>query len=225
VHIHIATIGERTEAVLNGLKLIPGIEKVYLLYSSKYKQSAVTVQEYLLKGDTPCYLKAVDEYDFQSTSNMILKIVEDERKVGHHEYSLNVTGGTKLMAFAAYSSAYFIGATVYYVKERNDIPYDERLLTLMTTQAPANETTNKKWNEILRFIYRKTVNNGFVTNTDIKNEFKMSDNQVSYYIRVFRNKGLITTSNGVCDPNSQSINYRFNNIKLTQQGMMIAKFS
>jgi len=129
------------------------------------------------------------------------------------------------MAFAAYSSAYFIGATVYYVKERNDIPYDERLLTLMTTQAPANETTNKKWNEILRFIYRKTVNNGFVTNTDIKNEFKMSDNQVSYYIRVFRNKGLITTSNGVCDPNSQSINYRFNNIKLTQQGMMIAKFS
>lgn len=225
MHVHIATIGQNTDAVLNGLKLIPGIEKVYLLYSSKYKESAMVVENYLQKGNTPCILEPVDEYDFQSTMNVIYEVVEEERKKGKPSFTLNVTGGTKLMAFAAYSSAYLIGATVYYVQERTDVPYDERLMTLLTTQAPTGELQNKKWIEILRFIYNGTMNNGTVTNTDIKNRFEMSSNQVSYYVRVFRQKGLITTSNGVEDNNKETVNYRYNSIKLTQQGMMIAKFS
>lgn len=129
------------------------------------------------------------------------------------------------MAFAAYSSAYFIGATVYYIQDRNDIPLSEQLLTILTTKAPKNTKSDKKGWEILKFIYNKTLNNGIVSNQDIEAEFGLKKQQVSYYIKNLRESGLITTDSGVFDVEKQAMNYRFNSIRITQQGQMEAKFT
>lgn len=51
MHIHIATIGEKTDPVLKGLKMIPGIEKVYLIYSGKYPDSVTKVMSFLESGN------------------------------------------------------------------------------------------------------------------------------------------------------------------------------
>lgn len=225
MHIHMATAGKVTEPILKGFKLIPGIEKVYLFYSGQYLESAEEIAEYLHKGNTPVELVSVQEYDFQDVMDKISQAVEKEKQTGPHRYTINVTGGTKLMAFAAYSSAYFIGATVYYVQDRSDLPLDEQILPILTTKAPRNTKSDKKGRDILKFIYEKTVNNGTVTNQDIETRFDLKKQQVSYYVKNLREDGLITTENGRYDPATNTTNYRYNTIRLTQQGQMEAKFT
>ena len=105
MHIHFATAGKVTEPIMKGFKLIPGIEKVYLFYSGQYLESAEEIAEYLHKGNTPVELVSVQEYDFQDVMDKISQAVEAEKSRGPHKYTINVTGGTKLMAFAAYSAA------------------------------------------------------------------------------------------------------------------------
>lgn len=225
MHIHIATMGEKTDPILKGFKLIPGIEKAYIIYSGKYPESVKKVESFLHSGNMESRSIKADEYDFQDVMDKISGIVEEEKTSGPHTYSINVTGGTKLMAFAAYSSAYFIGATVYYIQDRDDIPFSEQLLTILTTKAPKNTKSDKKGRDILKFIYEKTLNNGTVSNQDIEEKFGMKKQQVSYYIKNLRESGLITTDSGVFDVEKQTINYRYNSIRLTQQGQMEAKFT
>ncbi len=225
MHIHIATAGKITEPILKGLKLIPGIEKVYLLYSKTYRESAEEIESYLDNLRTPAELVQVAEYDFQNVMDTISAINDKEKETGPHKYSINVTGGTKLMAFAAYSSAYFIGATVYYIQEREDLPLEEQILTILTTKAPKYTKSDKKGRVILRYIYEGTLDNGVITNQDIEKKFGLSKQQVSYYVRNLREDGLITTENGVYNPVTKTTNYRYNCIKLTQQGHMEAKFT
>lgn len=225
MHIHIATAGKVTEPILKGFKLIPGIEKVYLLYSGQYLESAEEISNYLQAGNTPHEVIAVQEYDFQDVMDKISRITEKEKANGPHIYTINVTGGTKLMAFAAYSSAYFIGATVYYVQDRQDLSLNEQIIPILTTKAPKNTKSDKKGRTILKFIYEKTVNNGTVTNQDIEHKFDLTKQQVSYYVKNMRDDSLITTNSGAYDPSSKTTNYRFNTIKLTQQGRMEALFT
>lgn len=225
MHIHIATLGEKTDPVIKGLKTIPGIEKVYIIYSEGYEGSKEVVANYLEKGGTPCESVPVSAYDFDGVMNIVADIQKKEGAIGRHEYSLNVTGGTKLMAFSLYSSAYFIGATVYYVQDRDDLPLNEQLLTILTTRAPKTGRTGRTARKILGFIYERTANRGTVSNQDIEAEFGMTKQQVSYYIRNLRGDGLITVDSGLQDPESGRTNYRFNSIRLTQQGFMEAKFT
>ena len=224
MHIHIATIGKTYQVVIDGLKSIPGIEKVYLIHSEEYLESAQTVANYLDNIHTPVELIQVDRYDFQGVTDHIARIKETEDAEGQNKYTINITGGTKLMAFAALSSAYFIGATVYYVSDDEKKPLEEKLLTIATTRAPKTGKADRKEREILRFIFEES-SNGTISNSSIEKRFGMSKQQVSYYVKNLRADGLITTESGRCDPETGSTNYRFNTIKLTQQGMMEARFT
>ena len=47
----------------------------------------------------------------------------------------------------------------------------------------------------------------------------MKKQQVSYYVRILRESGLITTDSGVFDIERNTINYRFNSIRLTEKGL------
>lgn len=225
MHIHIATLGEKTDPVVKGLKTIPGIEKVYLIYSEGFEGSKDVVMNYLENGGTPCESMPVGAYDFDGVMNIVANIQKKEGAAGKQEYSMNVTGGTKLMAFSLYSSAYFIGATVYYIQDRDDIPLSEQLMTILTTKAPKVSKTGRKARKILGFIYEKTSNRGTVTNQDIQVKFAMNKQQVSYYIRNLRDDGLIIVGSGLQDSESGKTNYRYNDIRLTQQGFMEAKFT
>ena len=88
-----------------------------------------------------------------------------------------------------------------------------------------NTKSDRKGRDILKFIYEKTVSNGVVTNQDIEKKFGLKKQQVSYYVKNLREDGLITTDNGLYNPQTGTTNYRYNTIKLTQQGQMEAKFT
>ena len=225
MHIHIATLGKNTDPVIKGFRGISGIDKAYIIYSSKYQESADEVEDFLEKANIPATMKPIDEYDFSKIMDCIVDINNTETEKGvKKQYSINVTGGTKIMGFAAYSSAYFIGATVYYVKETDDnTPIEKQIMTLMTTKPPKQSKTEKKFRTILNFIQEETSANKVVTSTKICDKFGFTKQQVAYYIKNMREDGMITVSNGIED--NGKMNYSFNSIKLTQQGQMIAKFT
>ena len=225
MHIHIATVGKIHKVVTDGLRVIPGIEKVYLIHSAEYEDSAMEVSNYLHDINTPVVLVKVDKYDFQGVMDNIAKIQETEDPTGPHKYTINITGGTKLMAFAALSSAYFIGATVYYISDDEKATLEDRLLTIATTRAPKTGKSDRKSRDILKFIFEESHSRCAVTNQDIENRFGLKKQQVSYYIKNLREDGLITVENGYYDPVHKTTNYRYNSIKLTQQGMMEARFT
>lgn len=223
MHVHIAISGERTDPVIKGFRLIPGIDKVYLLYSYNYKASADLIMGYLESGGTPAEAVPVHPYDFTEVMDRISEIHAREEASGPNKYTMNVTGGTKPMAFAAYSSAYFVGATVYYVQERDDLPLEEQLLTLLTTRAPRNSRSDRKAREILRYVYSETSAGRTVTNSGIAERFGLSKQQVSYYVSNMRGDGLITAERGADEGGRR--NFRYNSVRLTQQGVMEAKFA
>ncbi len=218
-------MGKNTDPVLKGFRGIPGIDKSYILYSSKYKESADEVEDFLDRANIPAVMRPIDEYDFSKVMDSIVDIDRAEKETGiRKKYSINVTGGTKVMGFAAYSSAYFIGATVYYVKETNeDVPISDQIMTLMTTKPPKQSKTEKKSRAILNFILEETSAGEVVTNTKICERFGFTKQQVAYYIKNMREDGAINVINGI--ESNGRMNYSFNSIELTQQGHMIAKFT
>lgn len=82
----------------------------------------------------------------------------------------------------------------------------------------------KKTREILRFIYERTAGGESITSGDIEERFGMKKQQVSYYIRNLKTDQLISTEDGMYDERTGKTNYRYKPIRLTQQGMMEARF-
>ena len=44
MHVHIATAGQAVEPVIKAFNAIPGIDKVYILYSKVYGESALELE-------------------------------------------------------------------------------------------------------------------------------------------------------------------------------------
>ena len=220
MHIHIAVLGEHTESVLRGFDLIPAIDKICLICSKTHPDSADTVGSFLSGKNIAYDTVLADETDFQRTSDIISGIVDGVDTPGPHRYSFSVTDGSVPMALAAYHSASLIDAPVYYVPESGD----SGPLTIPTVKVAEGAGTRGKGKAILRFILERTSKEGIVSNRDIETEFGMKKQQVSYYVRNLRESGLITTDSGVFDVEKNTMNYRFNSIRLTDKGRMEAGF-
>ena len=221
MHIHIAILGDRTEPVTKGFGLIPGIDKVYLICSDKHPESALSVGVFLSGRNIEFVTIISDDSDFSRIADTVLRIAIREGPSGPHCYSMNVTGGTRLMALAACHSACSIDATVYLIQESNGQDPDS-LLTIPTVKVLGRYSG--KGESILRFIHERTLNGGSVSNRDIETEFGMKKQQVSYYVRDLRESGLITTDSGVFDIERNTMNYRFNSIRLTEKGLTEVRF-
>lgn len=225
MHIHIATAGKETDPIIKGFKGISGIDKAYLLYSEQYRESADEIVKYLDMANILVVLKPVDAFNFSNVMDQIIEIDRFEKKSGdRNRYSINVTGGTKIMGFAAYSSAYFLGATVYYVRAtEEELPLEDQIMTILTTKTPKQSKTDKKSRAILNYILEETSVEKTVTSSQICEKFHFSKQNVAYYIRNLREEGLVEVVNGLEE--NGKINYSYNTLKLTQQGQMIAKFT
>ena len=215
MHIHIALLTESTEPLLNGFDLIPPFEKVYVICNGKHPEFADTIESFLSAKHVAGVFAITDDSDFSAISDAIFDIIDDEEPSGPHSYSLNVTGGSVSMALAAYHAASLIDAIVYLI-QGIDTP---RLLTIPTVRVSGSAELRGKGKAILRFIHERTSDEGSVSNRDIETEFGMKKQQVSYYVRILRESGLITTDSGVFDIERNTINYRFNSIRLTEKGL------
>lgn len=122
--IQIALVGETPEVVEEGLrKSIP--EKLYLIHTKdetnyKHETEAKNLKK-KIEDDFKILviLVKVDPFDMDENIKAVLTIINRERKkdptLAKTDFSVNITGGTKLMVASGTTAAYLAGSKVYYV--------------------------------------------------------------------------------------------------------------
>ena len=216
MHVHIATAGQAVEPVIKAFNAIPGIDKVYILYSKVYGESALELESFFGKAMVPVVLRPINGFDFQNIVDNIYAIYQAEHGKGV-EFSINITGGTNLMAAAACSCAFFVGAKIYYVLRDPEKTAAEQLAQIPTPRTPNLERIKGKTAAILGFILEKSQRGEDVRSSDIGKAFDVDKQNSSYHLGVLEGEGLIER---VTDPNDRRVKL----VRLTSQGRLVASW-
>lgn len=219
MHVHIATMGQVTEPVTKAFHAL-GYDRLYLLTSQRYQNSVDTVKGYLSGFDVEVHQKNVTGFDFQEIVNAINSVYEEEKGKGV-DFSINITGGTNLMAAAACSCAFFIGATIYYVLMGDASP-KELVKQIPTPKTPNMAALKPETRNILRYILDRTERNEQVTTLMLMDEFDRTKQSVNYQINILRNEGLVM--NGEVRNGAGIVDRRLRSIELTDSGRLIANW-
>lgn len=215
MHVHIATIGNRIEPVTKGINAIsPGIDRLYLLASERFRESAERVADICRDLQITVEIRNVSGFDFQEIVNAISSI-HDENDAKGVLFSINITGGTNLMAAAACSSAFFFGATIYYVKWDPEGSMADQLEEIPVPNVPNVSAIKGKTRDILIHILTETEAGRKVSNSDVSKMFDIQKQNSGYHLKVLETDGLIVRERDPADR-------RHNVLTLTQQGRLIA---
>lgn len=216
MHIHIATAGQAVEPVIKAFNAIPGIDKVYILYSKVYGESALELESFFGRAMVSVVLRPINGFDFQDIVDNIYAIYQAEHGKGI-EFSINITGGTNLMAAAACSCAFFVGAKIYYVLRDPEKTAAEQLVQIPTPRTPNLDRIKGKSATILGFILEKSQRGEEVHSSDIVRAFDVDKQNSSYHLKTLEGEGLIER---VTDPNDRRVKL----VRLTSQGRLVASW-
>lgn len=219
MHVHIASMGKAKEPVIKGLRAIPGIDKVYILASQKYLVEAEEVKGISEAMMMDTEIRCISGFNFQEITENINRIHHENYKPGV-KFSINITGGTNLMAAAACSCAFLIGATIYYVQWDESLSVSEQLQEIPMPHSPNLGLIKEKTRDILQYIYEQS-SKGPVSNADIIQLFAIDKQNSGYHLRKLESEGLIKITKGFCTSDGKVDNRR-NTIHLTDQGKMVA---
>lgn len=219
MHIHIAMMGRVTEPVTKAFQAL-GYDKLYLLSGTKFQESIDKVTDSLSNFKVEVIPEYISGFDFQEIVNTIYRIYERENGKGV-TFSINITGGTNLMAAAACSCAFFIGATIYYVMD-DDKPVKEQVLSIPTPKTPNMAALKEETREILRYILKKVESGGYATTAELMEEFNKTKQTLNHQINILREEGLV--ENGEIKRPDGKVDRRYRSIVLTQQGRLVASW-
>lgn len=221
MHIHIASTGGRTENIQTGFNAVSSVDKLYLVYSNQRKHSAEDLQKNFTKIGVECIIKGVSGFDFQEIVDVIYEIYGENVNEKNLRYTINITGGTNLMAAAICSTAFFINAEIYYVmydreKEKNGIPQDsveERVKRIPVPKIPNVNGLRSATREILEYILD---NDGpDLTSVKVADAFGYSRQALKHHTDILKKEGIIEIE-------KWTKNNRLSRISLTQEGRMVA---
>lgn len=219
MQIHIAMMGKATEPVTKSFQAL-GYEKLYLLTNKKYSDSVDHVEESLSGFQVEVCPEYVSGFDFQEIVDTIYRIYEAENGP-QVTFSINITGGTNLMAAASCSCAFFIGATIYYVMDGPGSVKDQ-VVPIPTPKTPNMAALKDDTKRILRYILEQTELKRSVTTAGLMEEFDTTKQSLNHQINILRNEGLVENSDGIA-PNGKS-DRRYRTIVLTRQGRLVASW-
>ena len=221
MHIHIASVGGGTDNVVTGFNAVSSIDKLYLIASSQRKHSAKDLEKKIARLGIECHTIVVTGFNFQEIVDAIYAIYGENADKKNVRYTINITGGTNLMAAAACSTAFFIKAEIYYVmydREKADRgeeqePIEERVIRVPTPKIPNVNGLGPTTREILEYILD---NDGpDLTSVDVAEAFGYSRQALKHHTDILKREGIIEVE-------KWSRNNRLSKITLTQEGRMVA---
>lgn len=219
MHVHIAMMGKATQPVTKSFQAL-GYEKLYLLTNKKYEDSVDFVKGSLSGFTVEVCTEYVSGFDFQEIVDTIYRIYEAVNGP-KTMFSINITGGTNLMAAASCSCAFFIGATIYYVLEGPGSVKDQ-VVPIPTPKTPNLAALKDDTKRILRFILEQTEKNNPVTTAGLMEEFDKTKQSLNHQINILRKEGLVENSEGVSP--TGAVDRRYRSIVLTRQGRLVASW-
>ena len=215
MHVHIATIGSSKEPILKAFQAL-GFDRMYLLYSGRFSKEAEDVRESLGPFSVEVELVEVDAFEFQSVVDAIFSVCERSRGKGT-KISINITGGTNLMAAAACSCAFFIGASIYYVKWDDSKPVKDQVVEIPTPRTPNLSSLGAMTRKVFREICDASSDGGSTTCSAVASKLRMTKQNASHHVGILEREGLVQRTE---DPEDS----RQKDIKPTRQGKLIASW-
>lgn len=231
--VHIALIGKTKEPVMVGYRLYGVVSRLYLLHSPNtedfpFEDLALEAREDLKGiGFFEIELMKIDAFDMHSVIGAILSISKREQR---DDLFVNITGGTNLMAAAACTGAFIVGAKAYYVLDTRKMrgsAIDEALVELPIPRISLMDEVQGIQRDILRAI---DLRGGEVSNVALREELGIIPQKLGYHIKHLESKGLIETAKGWQTESTWKgkkvtrIDSRILTIKITDVGRLTTRF-
>ena len=188
-NMHISTVGKSMEPVINGFRA-HSVDRQVLLHSSGTADVARKIKERIeaLVDRKICELREVDPFDMNGIVGTILEV---KNQFADSDISVNITGGTNIMASSALLACSMIGGHAYYVKENKTEPnlsLKELVIDIPMPRVSINEIGDKQ-KKIIKFL---STRKGRVDSASIIAESVGGSPQIiGYHLAELREKKLI----------------------------------
>lgn len=191
--LHIVPHGETTVHIKRGLQAYGSADHVQLLTSEKFQPVGNELAEELTQFGYSVDIDLIDAFDLRDVVDTVVSVA---RENPDQEIYVNITGGTNLMAGAATASAFFIGATPYYVLEpqTGEESVDELVKKLPSPTQPLTFEIEGLQLEILETLgeWDEAGRRGVILR-EVGDELGESSQKISYHISQLEEKGLVET--------------------------------
>ena len=182
MEVHIATVGLTKEPIFHGVNTYP-VDKLILLHSNddKSKENSLEIAQVVKEMKIICEIQEVDAFDLE---NVMITIMDLHKKYVQDNMSINLTGGTKVMASAALLAGYILGVRVYYIQDGSIEKNKGKGIKELTIELPVPKTNITDLEEtqrnMLAYIYQEK---GYLerANTAIHEALKISNQNASYH--------------------------------------------
>jgi DNA-binding MarR family transcriptional regulator len=189
--VHIVPHGRATIHVKRGLRDYASVDKVYLLTSDAFEDEGVELESELTEFGYEVESHLIDAFDLRSVVDTIVGIAKE---YPDDELFINITGGTNLVAGGATSSAFFIGATPYYVLEPqdDDEDLDDLLMELPAPTQPLTFEIEGLQRDVLVTLgkWDEQGRRGVIMR-EIGEELGESAQKISYHVNQLETRGLV----------------------------------
>lgn len=212
--IHIVPHGRVTEHIKRGLQGHSGVDEVHLLSSDRFLETSHELADELAAFGYDVEVHEISAFELRSVVDTIVTIAKEHPS---EKIYVNITGGTNLMAGAATSSAFFIGANPYYVLEpQADESIEELIVSLPAPTQPLTFDLSDSQREVLEQLGRwDAAGKRALIGREIGDELGISAQNVSYHVGKLEEKGLVTTNR----------NGRRKEIELTDVGRLYLRWT
>ena len=165
--VHIAPIGESTGHVLEWIREVTPVTKIYLIHSKKSKETDFPKKARELEKDihkirpsAEVIMKVIENsFNIDDTYDAINEIINVERvenKIENYEIAINVSGGTNVMAAAAILAATMKCTKAYYVLDERKNPGQDNYVVELPIPLINTGKMNETQQEVLRLISEGT---------------------------------------------------------------------
>lgn len=191
--IHIVPHGQTTVHIKRGLQAYGSADSVRLLTSEKFQSVGNELAEELIEFGYNVEIDLIDAFDLRDVVDTVVSVA---RENPDQEIYVNITGGTNLMAGAATASAFFIGATPYYVLEpqTGEESVDELVKKLPSPTQPLTFEIEGLQLNVLQTLgeWAEEGRRGVILR-EIGEKLGESSQKISYHISQLEAKGLVET--------------------------------
>jgi CRISPR locus-related DNA-binding protein len=191
--LHIVPHGETTVHIKRGLQAYGSADHVELLTSEKFQSVGNELAQELSEFGYDVEIDLIDAFDLRDVVDTVVSVA---RQNPDQEIYVNITGGTNLMAGAATASAFFIGATPYYVLEpqTGEESVDDLVKKLPSPTQPLNFKIEGLQLDVLETLGRwdEEGRKGVILR-EIGEELSESSQKISYHVSQLEEKGLVET--------------------------------
>jgi len=191
--LHIVPHGETRIHIKRGLQAYGAADSVKLLTSEAFEDVGYELAGELREFGYDVDVDLIDAFDLRDVVDTIVSVA---RNNPDQDIYVNITGGTNLVAGAATASAFFIGATPYYVlkPQTDEEAVDDLVMELPSPTQPLNFEIEGLQLDVLQTLgdWDEKGREGVILR-DIGEKLGESSQKISYHVSQLEEKGLIET--------------------------------